>query len=112
MLQWFNLSDPAPEESLHDIPLFREFAGLDDWTTRLPDETTIPRFRPCWTNTSSLPRSWHGVDADSGLVHTVHDTPETNGLLHGQEVDASAMRATSAHTGVRFSMCQVWLRVS
>lgn len=27
MQQWFTLSDPAMEEALHDVPLFREFAG-------------------------------------------------------------------------------------
>ena len=27
--QWFNLSDPAMEEALYDMALFREFAGLD-----------------------------------------------------------------------------------
>ena len=31
MQQWFNLSDPAIEEALHDMPLFREFAGLEGW---------------------------------------------------------------------------------
>ena len=33
MQQWFTLSDPAMEEALHDIALFREFAGLgwDSW---------------------------------------------------------------------------------
>ena len=45
MQQWFTLSDPAMEEALHDIPLFREFAGLDNWNMRLPDESTILRFR-------------------------------------------------------------------
>ena len=45
MQQWFTLSDPAMEEALHDVPLFREFAGLDNWSTRLPDESTILRFR-------------------------------------------------------------------
>jgi IS5 family transposase len=45
MQQWFGLSDPAMEEALHDVPLYREFAGLDNWTTRLPDESTILRFR-------------------------------------------------------------------
>ena len=45
MQQWFTLSDPAMEEALHDMPLFREFAGLDSWTARLPDESTILRFR-------------------------------------------------------------------
>jgi len=43
--QWFNLSDPAMEEALHDVPLFREFAGLDMGEDHLPDESTILRFR-------------------------------------------------------------------
>ena len=45
MQQWFTLSDPAMEEALHDVPLYRQFAGLDNWHTRLPDESTILRFR-------------------------------------------------------------------
>ena len=45
MQQWFTSSDPAMEEALHDVALFREFAGLDNWSTRLPDESTILRFR-------------------------------------------------------------------
>ena len=45
MQQWFGLSDPAMEEALFDVPLYREFAGLDNWMTRLPDESTILRFR-------------------------------------------------------------------
>ena len=44
MQQWFTLSNPAMEEALHDVRLFREFASLG-WGTRLPDETTIWRFR-------------------------------------------------------------------
>ena len=44
MQQWFTLSDPAMEEALHDVPLFREFAGLT-MGRRPPDETTILRFR-------------------------------------------------------------------
>ncbi len=27
------------------MPLYREFTGLDNWHTRLPDESTILRFR-------------------------------------------------------------------
>src|SRR5690606_28132385 len=45
MQQWFTLSDPAMEEALHDVPLFRDFAGLGGWDDRLPDESTILRFR-------------------------------------------------------------------
>jgi transposase, IS5 family len=44
MQQWFTLSDPAMEEALHNMALFREFARLD-YSTRLPDESTILRFR-------------------------------------------------------------------
>jgi hypothetical protein len=43
--QWFALSDPAMEEALFDVPLFGEFAELPTGVTRLPDESTILRFR-------------------------------------------------------------------
>ena len=43
--QWFSMSDPAKEEGRHDVPLYRQFAGLDAGLTRLPDESTILRFR-------------------------------------------------------------------
>lgn len=45
MQQWFGLSDPAMEEALHDTPIYREFAGIDAGISRIPDETTILRFR-------------------------------------------------------------------
>lgn len=45
MQQWFALSEPAMEDALHDMPVFREFAGLEAWDERLPDESTILRFR-------------------------------------------------------------------
>ena len=148
--QWFGLSDPAMEEALHDVSLYCEFARLDPGAMRLPDETTILRFRhlleannlsiellttinatlaakglmlktgtvvdatliaaPSSTKNSSGERDpevhqtkkgnqWHfgmkvhiGVDADSGLVHTVigtaanvNDVTQGYGLLHGQE---------------------------
>jgi IS5 family transposase len=43
--QWYALSDPAMQESLHDIPLYRDFCGLDAAHSRLPDESTILKFR-------------------------------------------------------------------
>ena len=153
MQQWFNLSDPAMEDALHDVPLLREFAGLGGWDERLPDESTILRFRhlleahdlslqilatvnatlaakglllksgtvvdatliaaPSSTKNSSGERDpemhqtkkgnqWHfgmkahiGVDAESGLVHTVigtaanvNDVTQAGALLHGQETAA------------------------
>jgi len=153
MQQWFGLSDPAMEEALFDVPLYREFAGLDNGNVRLPDESTILRFRhllethklagpmlaavndvlrdkglmlrigtvvdatlisaPSSTKNDSGQRDpemhqtkkgnqWYfgmkahiGVDAQSGLVHTVkgtaanvNDVIEANGLLHGHETNA------------------------
>lgn len=44
MQQWFTFSDPAMEEAFFDTPLLREFAQLDAFA-RLPDESTILRFR-------------------------------------------------------------------
>jgi len=149
MQQWFTLSDPAMEEALHDVPLFRDFAGLGGWDDRLPDERTILRFRhvlekhklaerilatvklllgakglmlrsgtvvdatlisvPSSTKNASGERDpemhkskkgqqwFFGMDADSGLVHTVrgsaghvNDEVEANSLLHGQETDVFA----------------------
>ena len=148
--QWFKLSDLGMEEALFDTPLYRDFAQLDAHG-RLPDESTILRFRhrlerhklaeqmlatvndllcakglqlkegtivdatliaaPSSTknkdnardpemHSSKKGNQWYfgmkahiGVDADSGLVHTVRctsgnvgDVVEGNSLLHGQEV--------------------------
>lgn len=45
MQQWFNLSDPAMEDSLYDIESMRRFAGIELSEDAIPDETTILRFR-------------------------------------------------------------------
>ena len=148
--QWFGLSDPAMEEALHDVSRCCEFARLDPGAMRLPDESTILRFRSLLEEHNlsiqllatinatlakkglllktatvvdailiAAPNSiknssgelypemhetkkgnqWHfgmkahiGVDADSGLVHTVigtaanvNDVTQGHGLLHGEE---------------------------
>ena len=149
MQQWFSLSDPAMGEAFFDTPLYREFAQLSAHG-RLPDESTILRFRhrlekhklaeqilvvvnallterglllkvgtavdatliPAPSSTKNKDKArdpemhsskkgnqWYfgmkahiGVDADSGLVHTVRgtaghvaDVTEGNSLLHGEE---------------------------
>jgi IS5 family transposase len=43
--QWFNLSDPGVEEALHDSLAMRGFAGVDLSEARVPDETTVCKFR-------------------------------------------------------------------
>ena len=173
--QWFSLSDPAMEEAFFDTPLYREFVQLDA-NGRMPDESTILRFRhrlekhqladailatvndllgaqglllrqgsavdatliaaPSSTKNKDAKRDpemhsskkgnqWHfgmkahiGVDADSGLVHTVRgtaghvgDVTEGNSLLHGDETvvfaDAGyqgADKRLDANRSVRWSI--------
>lgn len=43
--QWYDLSDPAMEESLYDSAAMRRFVGIDLGRERAPDETTILKFR-------------------------------------------------------------------
>jgi IS5 family transposase len=107
--QWFGLSDPAMKEALHDTPLYREFARLDAGMARMPDETTILRFRhlleehnlsiqllatinATLTAKGLMIKTGTVDDADSGLVHTVigtaanvNDVTQGHGLLHGEE---------------------------
>jgi len=86
--QWFSLSDPAMEEALHDTPLFREFAKIDQGMTRLPDETTILRFRHL------LER--HDLAPD--MLRLVNDILGAKGLLlrTGTVVDATLIAAPSS----------------
>ena len=42
---WFNLSDPAVEESLYDSVSMRNFVGIDLGMEGAPDETTVCKFR-------------------------------------------------------------------
>ena len=77
--QWFALSDPAMEEALHDMPVFREFAKLDG-AARLPDETTILMFRHLLEK--------HDLATD--MLRVVNDILQAKGLLmrKGTVVDA------------------------
>ncbi|RLT51723.1 MAG: transposase [Chloroflexi bacterium] len=43
--QWFSLADEVAREALHDIPVYRAFAGIAPGATGIPDATTIQRFR-------------------------------------------------------------------
>lgn len=42
---WFNLSDPATEDSIYDSYAMRRFTGIDFMTEAVPDETTLCKFR-------------------------------------------------------------------
>ena len=86
--QWFGLSDPAMEEALHDVPMYREFCGIEVGPVRLPDESTILRFR-------------HLLEAH-GLAHrmlqAINATLSARGLMlkTGSVVDATLIQAPSS----------------
>ena len=85
--QWFSLSDPAMEEAFFDTPLYREFAQLDV-NGRMPDESTILRFR-------------HRLEKHKladGILASVNDLLSEQGLLlkEGSAVDATLIAAPSS----------------
>ena len=86
--QWFSLSDPAMEEALHDVPLYREFAGLDGAVVRLPDETTILRFR----------HLLEAHDLAARMLSAVNDILTSKGLMlrAGTAVDATLIAVPSS----------------
>ncbi|URI05919.1 IS5 family transposase [Aquincola tertiaricarbonis] len=86
--QWFALSDPAMEEALHDMPVFREFARLGEGVERLPDETTILRFRHLLEK--------HDLATD--MLRVVNDILQAKGLMmkKGTVVDATLIAAPSS----------------
>ena len=88
MQQWFGLSDPAMEEALHDVPLYCEFARLDPSMNRMPDVSTILRFRHLLedNNLSVL------------LLATINSTLASQGLMlkTGTVVDATLIAAPSS----------------
>ena len=88
MQQWFTLSDPAMEEALHDVPLFLDFAGLGGWDDRLPDESTILRFRHLLEEHKLAPQ----------ILATINELLEAKGLLlrAGTVVDATLIAAPSS----------------
>ena len=87
MQQWFSLSDPAMEEAFFDTPLYREFAQLQE-LSRLPDESTILRFR-------------HRLEEhklSEQILQTVNDLLTERGLLLrvGTAIDATLIAAPTS----------------
>lgn len=85
---WFNLSDPAVEESLYDSRAMRAFVGIDLGREGAPDETTVCKFR-------------HRLEAHSlgeqifALVNA-HLTASGLTLSRGTIVDATIINAPSS----------------
>lgn len=91
-MQWFGLSDPAMEEALYDVSLYRDFAGLDGGMTRFPNESTILRSRHLLKT--------HGLAAQ--MLTLVNEIMVEKGLMlkAGAVVDATLISApTSTKNG-------------
>ena len=43
--QWYQFSDPGMEEALYEIPLLRQFVGINLGRDLIPDETILLKFR-------------------------------------------------------------------
>lgn len=86
--QWFGLSDPAMEEALFDVPLYRAFIGIDAGAQRMPDESTILRFRHLLET--------HGLAP--AMLEVVNAQLRERGLLlrSGTAVDATLIAAPSS----------------
>jgi IS5 family transposase len=90
--QWFNLSDPGAEEALYDSISMRTFAGIDLGKARVPDETTICKFRHLLEE--------HNLG--EALFKTVNEHLKRNGVkvTTGTIVDATIIAAPSSTKNV------------
>ena len=86
--QWFGLSDPAMEEALFDVPMYREFAQLPEGLVRLPDESTILRFRHLLEKHGLATQMFAAVNATLGAKGLM--------LKTGSVVDATLIAAPSS----------------
>ena len=86
MQQWYQLSDPAMEDSLYDVASMRRFSKVD--IEGIPDETTILNFRHLLEKhelTAKLFRLTEQYLSEHGLI-----------LSEGTIVDASIISAPSS----------------
>lgn len=85
---WYNLSDPALEDAVHDRLSFQRFLHLDPLTQTVPDESTVLHFR-------------HLLEAQGlgeAIFALVRTHLEQRGLLvkTGTVVDATILAASSS----------------
>ena len=85
---WFNLSDPAVEEALHESVSMRQFAGIDLGREPVPDETTVCKFRHLLEK----------HDLGRKIFEQVHEYLEARGIKvnAGTIVDATIISAPNS----------------
>ena len=85
---WFGYSDPGMEDALYDMPVLRDFVGIDLSRESVPDETTICRFRHLLEK--------HGLGG--AIFHCVNGYLEESGVKvsRGTIVDATVISAPTS----------------
>jgi transposase, IS5 family len=85
---WFNLADEACEEALYEVSVFREFAQIDLGEERVPDATSLLRFR----------RLLETHDLSRAMLARVNALLQARGLRvsGGTMVDATIIHAPSS----------------
>jgi len=85
---WFNLSDVGVEDSLYDTPCMREFVGIDVVSGRVPDATTLCKFRKLLNDN----------DLQARLFQVLTHSLERGGLRiqSGTVVDATIIHAPTS----------------
>jgi len=88
MQQWYDLSDPAMEDALIEVPTMRRFAGINLISDRIPDETTILSFRHLLEK----------HDLGKQIFETVKRHLKANGMAmkQGTIIDATLIAAPSS----------------
>jgi transposase, IS5 family len=86
--QWFDLSDPAAEDAIYDSESMRRFARIELSEDKVPDETTILRFR----------RLLETHDLTRAIFTEIGALLEAKGLFlrQGTIVDATIISAPSS----------------
>lgn len=86
--QWFDLSDPGAEDAIYDSESIRRFVGVELGEDRVPDETTILRFR----------RLLEDHELTEAIFAEIRDLLEEKRLLlkTGTIVDATIIHAPSS----------------
>jgi IS5 family transposase len=86
--QWYNLADPAIEESIYDRISFQKFLDIDIVNDQIPDETTICRFR----------KLLNDHELQKKIFELINKKLEEKGLIckQGSIVDATIINAPSS----------------
>jgi IS5 family transposase len=90
---WHNLSDPAMEEAIYDRNSFQKFLGFDCFGGRVPDESSILRFRHLLEK--------HQLSRKILTIVNAHLSQRNLILKEGTIVDATLLQAPVSKKNVK-----------